>query len=158
MKKHLWMAALLLACAAGPAAGQAVAPSHRAAIEELFAVIGAEREIAAGVEAEVRSMTARSAQLAEFEPMILAHTRRYLRWQDVRGDFVRLYARTYTEAEVRQLVAFYRSPVGQKSIRVQGQLAGETRRITQARLAPHRQELSDAILARLRARSAPRTP
>lgn len=155
MKKHLWIAVLAIFCAAQPAAAQqraAVAPSHRAAIEELFAALGAEREMTTGVDAEIRAAIAREPRLSEYEPMMLAHARRYLRWADIKEDFVRAYARTYTEAETRQLAAFYRTPVGQKSLRVHGQLLAEARRITQARLRPHAQELSNAILARERAK------
>jgi hypothetical protein len=159
VKKHLWIIVLLAAHAAGPAGAQAVAPSHRAAIEELFVAIGAEREMTAGVEAEIRAAVSRQPGMAEYEGMMLAHARRYLRWADLKEDFIRLYARTYTEPETRELAAFYRTPLGQKSLRVQPQLGAEVRRITQARLRPHAKELSDAISARARARRpAPARP
>lgn len=158
MKKHLWMAVLLAMCA-GPGAAQSVAPSHRAAIEELFAAVGAEREMTAGVEAEIRAAVSRQPRMAEYEGMMLAHARRHLRWADLKEELIRVYARTYTEPETRQLTAFYRTPVGQKSLRVQGPLLAEVRRITQASLRPHAKELSDAILARARARGqAPPRP
>ena len=159
MKKHLWIAVFLLACGARPAAAQ-VPASHRAAIEELFAALGAEREMTAGVEAEIRAAAARNPALADYQPLMLAHARRYLRWAELKEDFIRVYARTYTEAEARQLAGFYRTPVGQKSLRVQSQLVGEVRRITQERLRPHARELTDAIVARARARgqTPPRTP
>ncbi|HEX8361953.1 MAG TPA: DUF2059 domain-containing protein [Longimicrobium sp.] len=152
MKKHFGIVVLLAACAARPAVAQAVAPSHRAAIEELFAAVGAERELTAGVEAEIRAAVTRQPGMAEYEGMMVAHARRHLRWADMKDELTRVYARTYTEPEARQLAAFYRTPVGQKSLRVQGQLLAEVRRITQARLRPHARELSDAILARARAR------
>ncbi|HLL84137.1 MAG TPA: DUF2059 domain-containing protein [Longimicrobium sp.] len=150
MKKHLWIV-LLLACAARPATAQ-VSPGHRAAIEELFAALGAEREMTAGVEAEIRAAAVRNPALAEYQPLMLAHARRYLRWPDLKEDFVRVYARTYTEPEARELAAFYRTPVGQKSLRVQSQLVADVRRITQERLRPHARELTDAIVARARAK------
>lgn len=158
--KQLWFAVLLLACAARPAdAQQAVPSSHRAAIEELFAALGAEREMTSGVEAEIRAAATRNPALAEYQPLMLAHARRYLRWPELKEEFIRVYARTYTEAEARQLAAFYRTPVGQKSLRVQSQLVGEVRRITQERLRPHAQELTDAIVAQARARGkAPPRP
>ena len=161
MRKQLWTAVLVLACAARPAVAQqqAVAPAHRAAIEELFTAMGAERDMTTGVEAEIHAAVTRQPGLAEYEPLMLAHARRYLRWADLKEEFVRVYARTYTEAEARQLAAFYRTPVGQKSLRAQAQILSEVRRITQERLRPHAKELSDAIVARSRARqSAPRTP
>lgn len=159
MKKQLWIAVLLIACAARPAAAQ-VAASHRAAIEELFAALGAEREMTAGVESEIRAAAARNPALAEYQPLMLAHARRYLRWPELKEDFIRVYARTYTEPEARQLAAFYRTPIGQKSLRVQSRLVSDVRRITQERLRPHARELTDAIVARARAKgqAPPRTP
>jgi len=167
LKNYLWTAALLLlACAAHPAAGQrqtplaAVPASHRAAIEELFVAMGAEREITAGVEAQVRAAVAREPRLAEFEPLMLAHVRRHLAWAALKAEFLAVYARTYTEAEARQLTAFYRTPVGQKTQRVQGQLLAEGRRITEARLRAHAPELEAAMMARARTRppATPRAP
>lgn len=40
-------------------------------------------------------------------------------WERMKPEYVRLYASLYTEDELGQLTAFYESPVGQKSIRIQ---------------------------------------
>ncbi|MEW5930618.1 MAG: DUF2059 domain-containing protein [Gemmatimonadota bacterium] len=40
-------------------------------------------------------------------------------WERLQPEYVRLYASLYTEDELRQLTAFYESPLGQKSIRIQ---------------------------------------
>lgn len=42
-----------------------------------------------------------------------------LSWERMKPEYVRLYASLYTEDELRQLAAFYESPIGQKSIRIQ---------------------------------------
>jgi hypothetical protein len=47
-------------------------------------------------------------------------------WEKVGPEYVRLYASLYTEEELRQLTAFYESPVGQKSIRIQPEVAART--------------------------------
>jgi hypothetical protein len=127
--------------------------AHRAAIEELFAAIGAERELTAGLEAEIRAAVAAQPAMANFEELMLEHARRYISWPVVREELIRLYAATYTEAEARELAAFYRTPTGRKTLAVQGALADGVRRITRERLRPHAAELRDAVLRRARSRA-----
>lgn len=157
MKKtaFLWIAACALALAAPARAqdGPAVPPGHRAAIEELFAAIGAERELTAGLEAEIRSAIAAQPAVADFEDLMLEHARRYISWPMVREELIRLYAATYSEEEARELAAFYRTPTGRKTLTVQGALADGVRRITRERLRPHAAELRDAVLQRARSRA-----
>jgi hypothetical protein len=157
MKKtaFLWAAACALALVAPARAqdGPAVPPPHRAAIEELFAAIGAERELTAGLEAEIRAAVAAQPALADFEELMLEHARRYISWPVVREELIRLYAATYSEEEARELAAFYRTPTGRKTLAVQGALADGVRRITRERLRPHAAELRDAVLRRARSRA-----
>ena len=56
------------------------------------------------------------------------------RWQDLKPEYVRLYASLYTEAELRQLIAFYESPVGQKMMRLGPQMTARLLAITQRRM------------------------
>jgi uncharacterized protein len=37
-------------------------------------------------------------------------------WAALEKDFIGLYAKAFSEAEVKQLLAFYRSPVGKKAV------------------------------------------
>jgi hypothetical protein len=51
-------------------------------------------------------------------------------------ELVPLYARHFTAAEIRQMTAYYNTPVGAKMIRVMPQLAGEMMEITQRVMSP----------------------
>lgn len=48
---------------------------------------------------------------------------------EIRRKMVELYNKTYTEEELTQLVAFYRTPVGQKSLTAMRTLALEARQL-----------------------------
>jgi hypothetical protein len=56
-------------------------------------------------------------------------------WERMKPEYVGLYASLYTEDELRQLTAFYESPVGQKSIRIQPEVTARLLGIAQRLMA-----------------------
>jgi hypothetical protein len=55
---------------------------------------------------------------------------------EIAAEMVPLYARHFSAAEIRQLAAFYRTPVGAKMVAVMPQIAGESMQISQKVLLP----------------------
>jgi hypothetical protein len=55
---------------------------------------------------------------------------------EIAAEFVPLYARHFTAVEIRQLAAFYKTPVGMKMVAVMPQIAGETMQISQKVMMP----------------------
>ena len=55
---------------------------------------------------------------------------------EIAAEFVPLYARHFTAAEIRQLAAFYKTPIGMKMIAVMPQIAGESMQISQKVMLP----------------------
>ncbi|HLL46097.1 MAG TPA: DUF2059 domain-containing protein [Longimicrobiaceae bacterium] len=56
-------------------------------------------------------------------------------WKRVQPEYVKLYASLYTDEELRQLTAFYESPLGQKTIRIQPEVAARTFAMVQRLMA-----------------------
>jgi hypothetical protein len=63
---------------------------------------------------------------------------------DMLSEVVPLYAKTYTLDEIRQLTAFYQSPLGQKMLRTMPRLMGEVMDISHRVMAPRLQKLMSA--------------
>jgi hypothetical protein len=91
------------------------------------------------------------AALAKLEEMLPAMTARVNALladpsliDDILAEVVPLYAKTYTLDEIRQLTAFYQSPVGQKMLRTMPRLMGEAMDISQRVMAPRLQKLMSA--------------
>lgn len=61
-----------------------------------------------------------------------------------------IYARHYTAQELRQLVAFYRSPVGRKSLAVMPAIIGDVVRISAERMPMVTAEINEAFRAKMR--------
>ncbi len=54
-----------------------------------------------------------------------------LSWEKMKGDYIALYAETFTEQELKDTVAFYKSPAGQAFIKKQPELMQRSMEITQ---------------------------
>ncbi|MFC3691274.1 DUF2059 domain-containing protein [Chenggangzhangella methanolivorans] len=61
-----------------------------------------------------------------------------------------VYARHYTAEELRQLVAFYRSPVGRKSLAVMPAIVGDMVKIATARMPMVTAEINEAFRTKMR--------
>jgi hypothetical protein len=57
-----------------------------------------------------------------------------LNWQTLEPTFAQLYAEAFSEAELRQLIEFYKSPVGAKLLDKQPDLASKFQQITQQKV------------------------
>jgi hypothetical protein len=55
---------------------------------------------------------------------------------EIAAEMVPLYARHFSAAEIRQLAAFYRTPVGAKMVAAMPQIAGESLQISQKVILP----------------------
>jgi hypothetical protein len=113
MKARVFVMALglMLACA-GSAFSQPT--SHDVAIEELFKVIGIEKQMVAGVDNMADVLTQSNPAMAPFRDVISEWAKKYLTWETMGKELAKLYKQKFSEAEVRELIAFYKTPLGQK--------------------------------------------
>ncbi|MBC7452621.1 MAG: DUF2059 domain-containing protein [Massilia sp.] len=56
--------------------------------------------------------------------------------EELVAEFVPLYARHFTAVEIRQLAAFYKTPVGTKMMALTPQISGEAMQISQRIMSP----------------------
>ena len=108
------LAALLLAL---PAAAQAPSASHRAAAMALLEAMDARKAFHDGLEMQL----AQSPLVAEggkqgttFLEVMREFTTTHLPWDSVAPMFVEVYTVRFTEAELRAITAFHRTPAGRK--------------------------------------------
>ena len=84
---------------------------------------------------------------------------RYMGWNALKSDYVRLYAEAFSEQELTAILAFYRTPAGQALIERQPLLMDRSSEVVQRKMV----EAGPAVQAkmaewaeRIRARQAPR--
>ena len=148
--KRLLLALALLAGLSAPALAQpqaqaAWSPSHVAAVEELLGLMDMERNMMIGLEMAMQEQSD-DPEMASLEPVIRQFMAKYLRWEDLKPQFVELYAGTYTEAEIRGLIQFYRTPLGQKVIASEPTLMAKATQIGQQQVQEHMAELVQMLM------------
>ena len=71
-------------------------------------------------------------------------------FEDVLNDLIPIYAKYFTLEEVREMIAWYETPLGKKSIEVMPQLIADSMQVSQQRLGAILPELEEKITARLK--------
>ena len=159
MIKPLLIASLLSI----PLIASADSPSHREAAYELLDVARVERMVDS-MKAQVGQMMRRQAsepqlnaeQQAVVDKYVLKATdeiTRTMEWSRLKEEFATLYASVYTEAELRELTAFYKTPLGQKMLDKMPQLLQETMQLALRHMqesTPQIQKLVDQMMAELK--------
>jgi len=131
-----------------PGVARSQTPQGMAVATEVLRAMDLEQAMRAGVAASFDAQIQQNPLMAPFRPAMEAFTTKYLTWERVGPAMAKLYATHFTEPELRDLLAFYRSPIGRKLVAEQGALTAEGARIAQAALQPHLPELQAAILER----------
>lgn len=72
-----------------------------------------------------------------------------LKWDTLKQDFIQIYSEVYSEQELKDLTAFYNSPVGRKFVEKMPDLQKKTLEVMQKRMA-----LAMPALQKLRAQAA----
>lgn len=144
---HRFLVLFALFVFAGPVAAQEPTPGQLRAAERLVAVMRLEsnadqvkEQMVRYVRQAVPDTGVLSTQSArESRETMAGELRKTLdetmSWERMKPEYVQLYASLYTEEELKQLVAFYESPVGQKSIRIQPEVTARTLAMAQRLMA-----------------------
>jgi hypothetical protein len=96
-------------------------------------------------------------QLEAFQTKVSKLLSNAFSWEKVKPDFVKLYAETYTDKEMDDILAFYRSPSGQAMVTKGMALMPKTAAISQKRLAEIQPELQKLLKEFAASTPAPRS-
>jgi len=147
------LATLVLAVAAPAAfAQQKASPAAVAEAKELIAVTNATslfNPLVAGVIEQAKVLyLQQNPQLAGDLNEIAAKLRTELqpRLHEVNDEVARLYATGFTEKELKDMVVFYKSPTGQKMLKVQPDVIDHSMKFAQS----WANKLSDEVVAKMR--------
>jgi hypothetical protein len=121
----------------------AASPREQAA-RDLFHLTFTSKMADAGAEVVV-AMFRQQPGMAPYEDVIRTWYRRVVTPENLESAVTKLYANSFTEDELRQLAAFYRSPLGQKSLTKMPEIMRQASEIG-ARLAQeHQGELQSML-------------
>jgi len=154
---------VLLAILLFPLVASADSQSHRAAAYELLDSARAEN-IVDVMKAQVDQTMRRAVSGPQLTPDQQAVIDKYalkaseevartMEWTRLKEEFATLYVSVYTEAELRELTAFYRSPLGQKMLNKMPQLLEQSMQLAQRHLQesmPRLQKIGDEMVEEMK--------
>ncbi len=116
MGPHAFALLLVMALASAPSAIQAENASHRAAAEALLEAANARNTMQATLEQSVEIQIRDKPELAPFRQVMKTFMTKHLGYEALKDELAMLFMAEFTEKELKQITAFYRTPTGKKSI------------------------------------------
>lgn len=98
-------------------------------------------QIAAAFDLQVQNNPA----MAQMRPVMEQFLNKYLTWDAIGPQVTALYAQMFTESELKDMIAFYKSPTGQKIASQTATLGAKSEAIGLQVVQAHQQELVDLI-------------
>lgn len=150
MKRLLALAACVAGVAmARPARAQDPTPAQLAAAREVISASHDSANFFSGFEIGMRRSLPATMDTAVVMPAVRQWSAQYLRWSELQPEYEKLYASFYTEAQLHELAAFLRSPLGRRMSEVTPQVAVRSMEIGQRAATAHMAELQELVLAAL---------
>jgi hypothetical protein len=91
-------------------------------------------------------------KLKAIEPEMKAFLEKYMGWSAIKDDMAKIYAKHYTADEIKELNAFYKTPVGKKTARLMPKLSKEGAQLGQSKINAHMDELQAIIIKAMRSK------
>ncbi|MCY1289631.1 hypothetical protein D9M68_345400 [compost metagenome] len=84
--------------------------------------------------AQTQAPESKKAVLESYQAKANAALEQAVGWNKIKPDMVKLYTGAFTEQELKDLLAFYESPLGKKMLAKMPELTAQSAQLTQAKL------------------------
>jgi hypothetical protein len=128
----------------------AATAAHRRAAERILEVTDAERLNTLMIEQMQQMQLSHMPQLAPYADIMKEFFAEHMSWEKVRPETMRLYMEIFTTAELEELAAFYKSPLGKKLLTKSPEIVTRSMALAQNRL----QAAMPLLLQRIQERAA----
>ncbi len=141
--------------------------SHRKLAEELLVTMQVDKQVdgvydrmKATQKEQMKNMGA-SEEMMSSQDKMMAMMAKEMSWANLKDDYISAYAEVFSDEDIRGLIDFYKSPVGQKLIAKTPELTSRMMKISQKRiqtLLPQMKEMSNHLVNEMKQKAADKTP
>jgi hypothetical protein len=135
----------LLASSALSTHARADENSHRAAVIELCNVMDLEHVMQDSMNRMIDLQLQQAPQIQGARPQFEKFFGKYLSWNALKDDYIKLYMDSFSEPELRELTAFYKTPTGRKAVKQMPALLQKGAEIGASRVREHMGELMQML-------------
>ncbi|RFZ81469.1 DUF2059 domain-containing protein [Mucilaginibacter terrenus] len=146
MKFKLLMACLLF-CIAAKAQTPAVTPAQLKAAEDVLVASQSETQFKSGITVMLKQASASVPEdkRTKFIEVMNTFVTKYVSWATIKDQMASLYAQQFTEKELKDLAAFYRSPLGAKFVQKQPVLMEKSADLGRQAVQMHQADLQQMM-------------
>jgi len=121
--------------------------SSMKAAEDMLLAQGADVQYQKNFDVIIKQFSAQipADKQAKFAEVMKAFLNKYASWDILKHDMFVMYAREFTEDELKQLTAFYKSPVGMKLNQKQPEILQASMTIGQQGVMAHQAEMQQMV-------------
>ena len=146
---------IVLLAAFGQAGALADEAAHREAVGRLFELTGMQQKIEESVDSVLALQLTQSPGLRDHEVVVREFLERHIGWQSMEDALTDMYLQSFSEQEVNDMNAFYRSPTGRKVIERLPELVQMRNQLASRRLQENIGELQYEIDASMKKEEQP---
>jgi hypothetical protein len=141
--------ALLLFCAAAKAQTATITPAHLKAAEDALVASGAGTQLQTNISSMLKQASANvpADKRPKFIEVMNSFLAKYMNWDILTDQLAAMYAKEFTEKELKELTVFYQSPLGKKLNEKQPILFQKGAEIGQQAVQSHQVELQQMMQA-----------
>jgi hypothetical protein len=126
------------------------ARNHRGKVKELFGLMDMQKIIDATLEDTISTQIKANPALAQFKDVMLEFLAKHMSWKSLERGFVEDYMETFSQSEIEDMIAFYKTPTGAKAIATMPALMKRGARRGLESVEKHMPELQKTIEERLK--------
>ncbi len=131
-----------------PSFARADDKSHRDAAESLLNLMGMESLLSQSIDQMLAMQVKQNPAIAPYQLEMKNFLNKYMSWPSMKEDMVKIYMDEFSESELKELTAFYQTPLGKKTVQRMPTLMSRGAEMGQKRVQEHLPELQAAIAAK----------
>jgi hypothetical protein len=128
---------------------------HRAAAEELLELLNTGKLMQDNLDAILAAQLKATPQLEPVQEELKTFLTRYISYPALKEGLVAIYTSEFTEAELREMTAFYRTPTGRKMVAKLPRLMQKSSELGLKRVQDNQGELKQRIEEALKKKAKP---
>lgn len=90
--------------------------SHRAAAEEFLRATGIEKTFDQIIDQSIEQQAKANPMMVQLKPVLKKFMSQHFNYQILKDDLITIHMEEFTEEELKEIAAFYRTPIGKKAI------------------------------------------
>lgn len=119
--------------------------SHRQAAEELLQTMKVDAQLSTGINQSLDLQIKANPAMAPYKEVMRKFLAKHISFEALKDELVKIYVDEFTEEELKQITAFYKTPAGKKVVEKGPALMGKAMQLGAQRVANHQGELKQMI-------------